>query len=494
MKPLKSIIKKHWPFLVVLAVAFFLRLYRLDQLTTFGSDQGQDFLTVKDMVLEHKWTLLGIKTSVGAFFQGPVYLYILYPFFWLFKLQPIAGAIAAVTLSISTIILLYITCLKYFSKEVAFFSSFIFAVSPEFVRYGNTPLYQHFLPFFIVLSIFIFLSKKEDLFTPVLLGIVVGIGIELHLLNISLALAYFLFYGLFSKEKIKKVFSYGIGIAVGTGPTIIFELRHQFLNTNLFLNYQNSTVSKLSLATFFGQWIRGSAMFLAGNSMITGLIVLLVTILLLLTFKSALTNYLKIKELTVLTAGVILLFTLRFSVSEPHYILPWWILLVILFPFLVLQVFPKKIAFILLTLLITVNLGNSLKQLNNDQGYNMPPGLTLGKIDQAGSIIGIDSKTHENFNVASTLDGGTRNYPLRYTAEIYGAKPGGVENFPANNYLYLMSDSNKEKIFKNETWEISVIKPFIIGKEWNLGDNVYLYRLDRVKTPNIDIISMWTLN
>lgn len=483
MKPLKRIIKKHWPFLIVLAIALSLRIYRLDQLTTFGGDQGQDFLTVKDMVLDHKWTLLGIKTSVGAFFQGPVYLYILYPFFLFFKLQPIAGAAAAVTLSIFTIVLLYITCRRYFSKEAAFFSTLLFAVSPELVRYGNTPLYQHFLPFFIVLSIFIFLSKKEGLFVPVLLGIVVGSGIELHLLNISLALAYGLFYCLFSKEKMKKVFGYCIGLVIGTSPTIIFELRHQFLNINLFLNYQNSTVSKLSLATFLGQWIKGSAMFLAGNSMIAGLIVLMVIILSLLTFKSPLANYLKLKKLAILTAGITLLFTLRFPVSEPHYILPLWILLVILLPFLVIQVFPKKIALILLTLLIMVNLGNSLKQLNSDHGYNMAPGLTLQKIDQTGRIISIDSKTHENFNVASILDGGTRNYPLRYTVEIHGAKPGGVENFPANNYVYLMADSNKEKIFNNDTWEISIMKPFIIGKEWNLGDNVYLYRLERVKTP-----------
>jgi hypothetical protein len=113
----------------------------------------------------------------------------------------------------------------------------------------------------------------------------------------------------------------------------------------------------------------------------------------------------------------------------------------------------------------------------------MPAGLTLRKIDLAGSIVGIDAQTHENFNVASTLDGGTRNYPLRYTAEIHGAKPDGVDNYPANNFVYLMADSNKDNIFNKNTWEISMMKPFIIGNVWNLGNNVYLYRLERVKTP-----------
>ena len=208
------------------------------------------------MVLFHKWTLLGIKTSMGTFSQGPVYLYILYPFFLLYQLQPIAGAIAAVMISILTIFLIYVTCLKYFSIEIGLFSGLLFAVSPEFIMFGNTPLYQHFLPFFIVLSIFIFLSEKEKLYLPLLLGMVVGIGIELHLLNISLAATYFLDYLIFSKEKIKKILIYGMGVIIGTSPTIIFELRHQFLNIKLFLNYQSPTHEGLSTTTLFLPWIK----------------------------------------------------------------------------------------------------------------------------------------------------------------------------------------------------------------------------------------------
>lgn len=470
-----------WIFLLILILAIFLRFYRLDQLTTFGGDQGQDFLVVKDMVLDHRWTLLGIKTSVGAFFQGPVYLYILYPFFLLFHLKPIAGAVAAVTISISTIILLYFTCLKYFSKKVALSSSLLFAVSPEFIKYGNTPLYQHFLPFFIVLSLFLFLSKKENFFTPVFLGVVVGLGIELHLLNISLALAYFLFYLLFLKN-IRKIILYCAGAVIGISPTILFELRHQFLNIHLFLNYQNSVHSSLSLATLPGQWIKGSAMFLTGNFLLAGFLVLVLTIFLLFTSKLSPPNFVKIKKLTLLTLTITFLLSLRFSAFEPHYLLPVWILFIILFPFLIFHVFPKYPASTILFLLIAINLYSSLKELGNNHGYNMPPGLTLQKIDIAGSIIGKDSVDHQNFNIASLLDGGTRNYPLRYTAEIYGAKPDTVDHYPANNYLYLFAGPDKEQIFNNNTWEINSLKPFTMGKEWNMEDNVFLYRLDKIRT------------
>ena len=151
-------LKNHYLFFLILALALFLRVYRLEYLTTFGGDQGQDFLVVRDMVLFHKWTLLGIKTSIAPFFQGPIYLYMLYPFFVLFNLQPIAGAVAAVVISTITLVLLYVTVNKYFSQKAALLSSLLFATSPGFIMYGRTPLYQHILPLFIVFSMYFFLS------------------------------------------------------------------------------------------------------------------------------------------------------------------------------------------------------------------------------------------------------------------------------------------------------------------------------------------------
>ncbi len=478
-------LKNHRLFFLIFGLALFLRAYRLDELTTFGGDQGQDFLVIKDMVLHNKWTLIGIKTSVGSFFQGPVYLYILYPFFVLFRLHPIAGAVAAVTMSVSTLTLLYFTCIRYFSKESALFSSLLFAVSPELVKYGNTPLYQHFLPFFIVLSIYIFLRNKDSLFTILLLGIVVGIGIELHLLNISLCIAYALFYILFSKERGKKILSYGAGFIIGISPTLIFELRHQFLNVHLFLQYQQSTESAPSLFAPIKQIVGGSAIFLAGNSGAIGSVVFVMMIILLLSTKISLMQFTDIKRLTLLTLVVSLLLSVMFSTFAPHYLLPFWILSIMIFPFLLIQKFSKKIAFALISIVIITNLIITISQLSYNHGYFMPSGLTLRKINTAGMIINKDSHNHKNFNVASILDGNTRNYPLRYATEIYGAKPDAVENYPANDYLYVTASSDK-KIFESNTWEVNVMKPFIIGKKWNLGDNIYVYRLDRLHVQDED--------
>ena len=210
----RALLKNYYQFLIVLFLAIFLRVYRLNELTTFGGDQGMDFLKVREMVLYHKWTLIGLKTSIAPFFQGPLYLYMLYPFFLILGLNPIAGPIAAVFVSTATIILLYITVRKYFSLKFALLSSMLFAVSPELIIYGSTPLYQNFLPFFIVLAVYLFFTEKKNIFVGFLMGLSIGLGMELHFLNISLGLALFIYLLIFERHKLDVILAYVAGVLV----------------------------------------------------------------------------------------------------------------------------------------------------------------------------------------------------------------------------------------------------------------------------------------
>ena len=327
-------LKKHLAFIIILLIAFFLRTYRLDELTTFGGDQGIDFLTVRDMVLFHKWTLLGIKTSIAPFFQGPIYLYILFPFFLLFNLHPIAGPIAAVFISIISIVVLYITMEKYFSHSSALFVASLFAVSPQLIVYGNTPLYQHFLPLFIIISIALFLTDKKNIIIFFLLGLSVGLGMELHFLNVSLAFAFFLFLLLFTKKRARTLCAYCIGIIAGLSPTIFFELRHNFLNSHLFFNFLHNQNSSISFIHILNSWIKGAGMFIGGNSMIIGFLILFGTITLLITKKIP-GHFSKLRLLTLLTLIVTIMLSFKSSAFEPHYALPVWILFLCILPIII---------------------------------------------------------------------------------------------------------------------------------------------------------------
>ncbi len=475
-----SLFKNNFLFVLVLVLAIFLRVFRLSELTTFGGDQGQDFLVVKDMVLYHKWTLLGIKTSVYSFFQGPMYLYMLFPFFVLFNLNPISGAIAAVFYSVITLIFLYILVNKYFSKRVAVLSSLLFAVSGELIIYGNTPLYQHFLPLVIILSIYLLLVKKKNTFISIVLGLSIGLGIELHLLNLSLLIAVFFYLVFIEKSKLKNILSFIVGFIVGLAPTIIFELRHDFLNTRFLLNYQPKEEFKILVPNFINQWIKGSAIFLGGNSIIIGIIILVFIFCFLFT-KQKHPNLIILKRLLIILSFVSLLLCLGFSAYEPHYLLPIWITLLILIPAAIENIFNKKIGSLLIFVLILFNLAFSVGRFNNNHGYSMPDGWNLKKIDIAGKIISKDSLNHPNFNVASLLDSVMRAFPIRYVVEVNGSMPESVESYPSNNYLYVVSRYNHNDMFEVTTWEVTSFYPFEIGKTWDLNDGIYLYRLDRIR-------------
>lgn len=469
--------KKYLPFLFILVASIVIRAYRLSDLTTFGGDQGQDFMVVRDMVLFHKWTLLGIKTSAYAFFQGPLYLYMLFPFFAFFKLDPIAGSLAAIFYSSVALTFLYITVNKYFSKTAALVSSALFAVSPELIVYGNTPLYQHFLPIFVISSIYFYLIPKKNFLVGLLLGLTLGLGVETHLLNISLLIAVTILLVLTKKWRV--VLGNILGILMGLAPTIVFELRHNFLNTNLLLNYHSTGTKSGSIFQIVYSWLHGAGVFLAANSSFLGFLILIFVFAVFVTKKIKTYEYSNLSKLAVTLALVIIVFSLKFSAFAYFYILPFWLIMLVLVPVSVEKVLSKKVATVVMVTLVLLNLIVSVKRMGASNGYTMPEGWNMSKIKNTTNIIGEDSKTHPNFNVASVLDAESRAYALRYTLTVNGTKPESVESYPSNNFLYVITRGGVNDLQNFTLWEIVTFKPFSVGAIWDLGEGIYLYRLER---------------
>ena len=96
MVPLKNnIVMKHVNKImlgIILLTALYIRTYKIDQFLVFLGDEGRDVLVVKG-ILEGNLTLLGPRASAGDFFTGPIYYYMMAPFLWLFRLDPVGPAI-----------------------------------------------------------------------------------------------------------------------------------------------------------------------------------------------------------------------------------------------------------------------------------------------------------------------------------------------------------------------------------------------------------------
>ncbi|MDZ7586952.1 MAG: hypothetical protein U0946_04300, partial [Patescibacteria group bacterium] len=68
------------------ALGAILRFYRLPQTLQFLGDQGRDALVLKDLVVNFNLPFIGPITSVGGFYLGPLYYYLMAPFLWVARL------------------------------------------------------------------------------------------------------------------------------------------------------------------------------------------------------------------------------------------------------------------------------------------------------------------------------------------------------------------------------------------------------------------------
>jgi hypothetical protein len=127
---LKKLFKNHSIFLLILALALFARTYKLTDLFIYGHEQDLQNWIVKDILINHHPRLIGQETSITGLFIGPFYYYLLVPFFYLLKMNPLVSYIPITIISISTLISLYFVTFKLYGKVPATIASLIYAVSP----------------------------------------------------------------------------------------------------------------------------------------------------------------------------------------------------------------------------------------------------------------------------------------------------------------------------------------------------------------------------
>lgn len=202
---------------------------------TFLGDEGRDVLVVEQMIVHHKFTLLGPTASVGGFFLGPIYYYFMLPFLWAFNLNPVGPAVMVALFGIATVYLVYLLTKTLFNEWVGLGASILYAMSPVVIAYSRSSWNPNLVPFFSTLMIYLMYqtvtgNKWRNLFW---IGVILGIGLQLHYLFLFLFPMVGLWFFLYGRQK-----KYGryyllgtIGFFIGYAPFLVFEFRHGFPNT-----------------------------------------------------------------------------------------------------------------------------------------------------------------------------------------------------------------------------------------------------------------------
>lgn len=235
----------------ILSVAAFLRLYRISDYMTFLGDEGRDVLVAYN-ILHGKLTLLGPTSSVGGFFLGPIYYYFMAPFLWIYNFDPVGPAIMVALFGIATVWLVYKMGNEFFGKNAGLFAASLYAISPLVIAYSRSSWNPNVMPFFTLLTLYVFYKAREknNILLLFFSGLLFGIVMQLHYLATFVAVimaSYIILTKVLWREKkntrqlvfqiLKDYLFLFIGFIVGWLPFLVFEARHSFPNTRSIANF-----------------------------------------------------------------------------------------------------------------------------------------------------------------------------------------------------------------------------------------------------------------
>ncbi len=258
-------------------IAIVLRWYLLPSHLFFGPEQGRDMLVIRDIVVNHKLTLIGSKTDISGIFHGPIFYYLSSIPFALTKGNPLAVALFMIIIQSISVFFMYLLGKDITkSKKVGLIAAGLYTISFLGVVYGrwlsNPPLS---IPFSIICiwSLVRFLQgdKRYLFLTAVSFACLGQTEFINFLLFAGIAIAIII---RFLKKILATPVSYIgmaliISIALSFGNYLLFDLRHEFLiSKNLMGLVRGTSGYGISLAESVKN---ASLMFASQFAMIFGI-------------------------------------------------------------------------------------------------------------------------------------------------------------------------------------------------------------------------------
>lgn len=228
---------------LILAVGLFFRIYQPASRLEFAHDGDLYSWIVKDIVVDRHIRLIGQQTSAMGVFIGPLFYYMLVPFFLLFKMDPIGGVVPITIISMATIFSYYWVFSKLFAKTAGLIGAFLQAVllSPVYFDRAVVPSTPTNLwtiwYFFCVVSI-----SRGNYKVLWILGLLIGLIWHIHIALLP-ALIAIPVAALVSKKfpASKSIFYFLASFFLTSMPLFLFELRHNFSQTkSLYTNFFQS--------------------------------------------------------------------------------------------------------------------------------------------------------------------------------------------------------------------------------------------------------------
>lgn len=223
-------IKGYLPIIIILAVAIFLRFYRIESRAQFDADQEEIAFRAKEL-LSGNPVLLGPKTSLGGFSIGPSFTY-LWALISLFtKGDPVAGVYASILLGLIFTLSVFLFTRKVYSTLTASILSLTSAVSIGLIIWDQSPWAPSFFYLSEMVILYgVFISDKKS-WGILLTALGVAIGFQAHFAVFLLIPPIVIFWLLHKPQMEKRMSLFSLlVIFAGFLSVIVFDVTHGFIN------------------------------------------------------------------------------------------------------------------------------------------------------------------------------------------------------------------------------------------------------------------------
>lgn len=470
---------------MLILIAGFLRLYRLDAFITFLGDQGRDATIIRRILTLEHFPAIGAPSSIGQIYLGPFYYYLIAPFLLIFRYNPLGLAVAVSLFSIIALTTAFIIIKKEMGYKTGLF--FLILLTFSFVnidmsRYSWNP---NLLPLFSFFSIYFFyqLTKTNKLIYAILFGSFLSFAIQLHYLAFFLFFPILItvFFHLWQSKKITQFLNFSVSIIsflFFSSPLIIFEKRHDFLNTRNFIKLftEGGIVPNSSYLSRFLETNQAIINHLFKTNLNTTFALLILLFFILMSAVLILKNQ-KINLLLKLNFINVLVFILAFSMlnsqRHPHYYGPIYYSLFLCIAFL-LSFFVKRN----LVRLVLISLFFIFYVYSNAKNYYFISNKGNYQIKKAQSIaqsLGKNIATYP-FQVVPLPSGETDGH-VRYFLEVNGFRSLEENSTEQPAELFILCFiSDCYPILGNPQWQIASFKNAKIDKIWRI-EGVKIYKL-----------------
>lgn len=450
----------------------------------FLSDQGRDAIIIKRILTFQHLPAIGAPSSVGQVYLGPFYYYLIAPFLLLFNFNPVGMSYGSALLSIIGILSAYFIIKKEFNKITALIFTFLITFSSVNIEMSRFSWNPNLLPYFSFFTLYFFykLSQKNNLYFAFLFGAFLSFSIQLHYLAALLVLpisVYFLKTIITIKKKTKYLIYICISIVsflVVSFPLIIFDLRHNFINTGNFIKLfsQGGMLQQTSLLSRYLN-VSQSALTYVFSTQFNQILTVITGIALILWILSL--RKTKLSCFFVLNIANIILYFFGFALFNsprfPHYFGQVYLSLYLVFAYFfahIKEYLPKYWKVIIVIFFIGYIIANLPKYY-----FLYQPGTNQISHSQKVAEFLATKIDNKPFNVATWPVELTEDNYL-YFLELKGLVPVDRNKIEISNQMFVLCNRQPCKILGSPSWNISMFGPAKIDKIWEI-EGISIYRL-----------------